>query len=90
MDDQRDRLSDRGRYVELLLVRPGVGAWWLSAADASPADLSPPSNGLTVVAIDAMAPVAGGPEAPEEVRAGDVLVRVAPRSMEYYAVQIDS
>ena len=84
-----DQLADAGRYVELLLVRPGDGGWWLSAGDGSPADHSAASDGVILTAIEEMEPIGSSPAAPAECAAGDVVVRVAPRRMEYYAGRIE-
>jgi hypothetical protein len=83
-----DRLASSGQYLELLLVRPGIGAWQLTTGDGTPTDESPSSDGVVVNALEMMRPVGDGPLPPEELEEGDVLVRVAPRQMEYYAVRI--
>ncbi len=89
LSDRLDQLADDGRYVELLLVRPGSGGWWLSAGDGSPVDHSASSDGVILTAVEAMEPIGSSPPAPAAYAAGDVVVRVAPRPMDYYAGRIE-
>lgn len=89
LSDRLDQLADDRRYVELLVVRPGSGGWCLSAGDGSPVDLSPASDGVILTAVDAMEPIGSSPPAPDACVAGDVVVRVAPRRMEYYAGRLE-
>jgi len=86
--DRLERLEDEQDYVELLLVRPGVGAWALTTGDGTPTDESPSSDGLVLTAVTSMEPIGRSGAPPEEYEKDDLLVRVAPRLMEYYAVRI--
>jgi len=83
-----DRLEDGNDYVELLLVRPGRGAWALTTGDGTPTDESPSSDGLVLAALSSMVPVGESGEAPEEYEKDDLLLRVAPAGMEYYLARI--
>jgi len=83
-----DRLEEEQDYVELLLVRPGVGAWVLSTGDGTATDEGPSGDGLVLSAVTSMEPVGRSGAPPEEYEKDDLLVRVAPRLMEYYAVRI--
>jgi len=86
--DRLDRLEDGNDYIELLLVRPGRGAWALTTGDGTPTDESPSSDGLVLAALASMAPVGESGEAPEEYERDDLLLRVAPAGMEYYLARI--
>ena len=83
-----DRLADETDYVELLLVRPGSGAWALTTGDGTATDESPSSDGLVMSAVTSMLPVGTSGAPPEEYQKDDFLVRVAPRVMEYYVARI--
>jgi hypothetical protein len=84
-----DRLADFRDYVEILLVRPGVGAWMLMTGDGTPSDESPPSDGLVRTSVGSMLPVGESGYPPEEYERDDLLFRVAPRAgMEYYVTRI--
>ncbi|MCP4661502.1 MAG: hypothetical protein GY856_39370 [bacterium] len=86
--DRLDRLESTGPYLELLLVRPGTGAWQLTTGDGTPTDESPSSDGVVLNALEMMRPVGDSPPPPEDFATGDVLVRVKPAPMEYYAVRL--
>lgn len=82
--------------VEMVVVRPGVGAWKISAGDGAETDLDPTkpgaepvSDGTVHFSLDRMEPVAGASvqaEPPAGVLPGDVLVMIDPGSFELYAV----
>jgi len=86
--DRLDRLEDGNDYIELLLVRPGRGAWALTTGDGTPTDESPSSDGLVLAALASMVPVGDSGEPPEEYEKDDLLLRVAPAAMEYYLARI--
>ena len=86
--DRLDRLEDGNDYIELLLVRPGRGAWALTTGDGTPTDESPSSDGLVLAALASMVPVGESGEPPEEYEKDDLLLRVAPARMEYYLARI--
>jgi len=86
--DRLDRLEDGNAYIELLLVRPGLGAWALTTGDGTPTDESPSSDGLVHAALASMVPVGESGEPPEEYGKDDLLLRVAPAEMEYYLARI--
>ena len=86
--DRLDRLEDGNDYVELLLVRPGRGAWALTTGNGTPTDESPSSDGVVLAALASMVPVGESGEPPEEYEKDDLLLRVAPAGMEYYLARI--
>lgn len=86
--ERLSRLEDDRRYVELLLVRPGVGAWWLGTGDGTVQDESPSSDGITLTALSSLKVLGDSGPAPEEFLRNDLLFRVAPQEMEYYVARI--
>jgi hypothetical protein len=58
-----DELQDAGATVEVLWVRPGIGAWTLGLAGDSPRNLAGAGNPVRF-ALDQMQPVGGSPPAP--------------------------
>lgn len=83
-----DRLEDDRDYVEILLVRPGAGVWHLMSGDGTPSDESPASDGVVRTSIESMLPIGDSGRPPSEYAQDDLLIRVAPREMEYYATRI--
>lgn len=83
-----EKLEDGRRYVELLWVRPGAGAWSLTLNDGDADDEGPASDGGVLTSPQAMDPIGDSGAAPEAFERDDLLFRVAPREMEYYAARI--
>lgn len=81
-----NRLVHTRPYLELFLARPGVGAWSMAAGEGAAGDEDGEREGSLRTTLADMEPVAAGPPPPEELAAGDVLVMVDPRALEYYAV----
>ena len=67
--------------VDLLLVRPGVGAWQIKAAKTSALDESARSERPLRIDVTRMIPVPGSPSVPESFMPGDVLAVVEPRTL---------
>ena len=83
-----DRLHLDGPQIELLLVRPGVGAWRLTQFDGGLDDLSPSSDGQILTELASMEPIDESGPPPVEYERDDILIQVAPRSMEYFVARI--
>lgn len=79
-----DRVEDLRTYADVLLVRPGEGAWRLTAGDGSDQDDDGVADGKLAVALDRMRPVEGIAEAAPPSRFGskDVVVLIDPNRME--------
>lgn len=82
-----NRLVHTRPYVEFFLARPGVGAWVLTAGEGAEGDEDGAHDGSLRITLATMQPLAASPPPPEGLEAGDVLVMVDPRSLEYYAVK---
>jgi hypothetical protein len=70
------------RLVELLLVRPGVGAWGLRAGDGGTEDFDGAVDDAVTLLLERLEGVGDGPAFPGELLAGDVLVLLDPDRLE--------
>lgn len=80
--DGRDAIGDSRGQAELLVVRPGVGAWRLRLGDGGPSDEDGSADGRLEAALDRLVPLAGGPPPPKEFQAEDFVLLVDPNSLE--------
>ena len=88
--DDRDALEDMRSFVEILGVRPGVGAWTVTVGDGSPIDEDLRVDGRLEVALDNLQPLGDSPAvAPDKVQRGDVVVLMDPNAMELTIVSVD-
>lgn len=83
-----NRLVHTRPYIELFLARPGVGAWVMAAGEGAEGDDDGEQDGSLRTTLASMQPLAASPPPPDELAAGDVLVMVDPRTLEYYAVEL--
>jgi hypothetical protein len=79
-------MSDAHEVVELLLVRPGIGAWGLTVGDGGASDGDGDRNGAIRLALAALRPVLLAPAAPSAVLPGDALVVIDTQTLQF-AVQ---
>jgi hypothetical protein len=75
-------------WVDMVLVRPGVGAWTLRASDGGGQDRDGTANGRTVTALEDAEPVGVSPEPPDRFQEDDVLVVIDPRELRFYATRL--
>ena len=87
-----DRVEDLRVHAEVLLVRPGKGAWRLTARDGRAEDDDGAVDGKIAAALDRMLPVmsdtgavTAGP--PERFDPRDVVVLIDPNKMELTLVE---
>ena len=78
-------IRDHRGVVELLLVRPGVGAWGLSVGDGGESDDGRAPDGAIRVLPASMHPIGASPGPVSLLQRGDVVVAVDPARMEYLA-----
>jgi hypothetical protein len=83
-----DRLDDRRYSLEVLVVRPGQGAWRQSLGDGDASDEDHAANGRIEWAAARGRAVRGGPAAPEDFDPGDVIIAIDPTRMELYATRL--
>ena len=72
-------------FLEILLVRPGRGAWALSVGDGGASDADRKEDGSIEADLAAMRPIEATEAAPAQLENGDVIVVVDPRLMQFYA-----
>ena len=82
-----DRVEDARTFAEVLLVRPGAGAWQLTVGDGGEGDDDGAADGKIAVALDHMTPVAGTAPPPARFDPRDVVVLIDPNRMELTIVQ---
>ena len=87
-DGKLDRLEGRGYSLEVLVARPGLGAWHLSLGDGDPDDEDGVANGRIEWAVGKGRPVKGDPPAPLDFSPGDVVIAMDPTRMEIYAARM--
>ena len=87
---QLDHLVIEHKFLDMLLVRPGVGVWTQLLGDGTPFDDGPRGDGKAVG--NPAKSVAVGIEAPppKKFDKGDVLVLIDSRRMQSYAVEVGS
>lgn len=83
-----DRLEDRRYALEVLVARPGQGAWRLSLGDGDADDEDKVANGRIEWAVAKGRPVKGNVEAPRDFNPGDVVIAMDPARMEIYATRL--
>jgi hypothetical protein len=80
--DGKDAIEDRRPRLELLVVRPKVGAWSLRIRDGEASDGNGVIDGRVEGVLERMEPLAGSPPPPSELQRDDVLVGLDPASLE--------
>jgi hypothetical protein len=86
---QLSKLENARGIAELLIVRPGRGAWRLSAAKNESVDDARDNPALLRLDASAFRAVEGVPSDDlRHLRRGDVLAMIDPRVMEFYVVPV--
>ncbi len=75
------QLSQR-RYVEALLVEPGLGAWGLTAGDGSIRDGDGEVNGVILVRFEQMEQLHGSGSAPQHASSSGMLIVIDALTLE--------
>jgi hypothetical protein len=86
-NSRADRVEDARTFAEVLLVRPGAGAWQLTVGDGSERDDDGAADGKLAAALDRMTPVAGTDPPPTRFDPKDVVVLIDPNRLELTVVQ---
>jgi len=83
-----DQVEDARGYAEVMVVRPGEGAWGLTVGDGSEADEDGQADGRVAAALDRMRPVAAeGANPPQRFDPKDVVILIDPNRMELTVVK---
>jgi hypothetical protein len=77
-------LQDSREFLEILVVRPGEGAWSLSVGDGGSSDADMQPDGNIEATLASMRPLQGSKGAFDQLLPGDVVIVVDPRQMEFY------
>jgi hypothetical protein len=83
-----DRYESARGAVDLLIVRPHVGAWVVYAADGEPGDADRQRNGRTTVVFGEARSLTGRAPAPQRLTPHDVVVAIDVRRLQYYLTEI--
>jgi hypothetical protein len=85
-----NRLDLERRFVYLLLVRPGAGAWMLRAGDGGASDEDGEPDGTLRAMLSDLTTVGDGPAPPAHVSPGDLLLVIDPNRMTFLRARIGS
>ena len=83
-----DLLQVDSDFVELLVARPGVGAWGESVGHGGASDVGGGAGGFTRASFGAMRPIGSTGPAPNEILPGDIVVVIDPNAMECFAARL--
>ena len=86
--DGRDAVEDQRTLVELLVVRPEVGAWAMRVSDGNPSDGDERIDGRLEGILDRMEPLAASPQAPSVFQRDDVVLALDPALMEITLIKV--
>lgn len=81
--------ADRG-FLELLVARPGVGAWADSVGRGGASDLGADASGAVRASVAAMRSVGKTGPAPTKIVPGDVVVVIDPNAMDCFATRFSA
>lgn len=85
---QLQQLETHLPIANLLLVRPGTGAWELTVGDGGPDDDDHAANGISTNRPEQMNAVGRSPEAPKNFRADDLLFVFDPMSVAMLSLRV--
>lgn len=83
-----EALQDARGFLEILLVRPGQGAWAQSVGDGGASDSSGLPDGRVQASFASMRPIESSKAAPGQLAPGDVVIGVDPESLEFYGTRV--
>jgi len=83
-----DTVEDMRSFAEVLVVRPGVGAWTLRLGDGGPLDADGAADGRLAAALDAMEPLPDSPAPPAHFQRDDTVLLLDPNAMEMTLVKV--
>jgi hypothetical protein len=77
-------VQEKEQLLVFFLARPGVGAWVSTVEDGSPADGDANSDGNVSALLESMKPVGLSPEAPFDLLRNDIVIAIAPRTLDVF------
>jgi hypothetical protein len=87
-NDGRDAVENRGNLLELLVVRPGAGAWESRISDGDESDSDGAIDGRLEGLLDQMKPISGTAPPPSVFQKDDLVLAIDPASMEITLVKV--
>ena len=84
-----DHLDVRSENLDVVVVRPRVGAWTLRIVDGGPNDEDGHSNGAVTLRLGRMLPIAGEMAGPPVVTGKDVILAVDPQTLNVFLRQAE-
>jgi hypothetical protein len=84
---QLRKLSADLGEVEVMVVRPGTGAWELYVAKSSKADESRGAEDLRLD-VGSMRPIGNSPASPNALKQGDIVAVIDPYMMRYFVTEV--
>ncbi len=85
-----NRLELEHPLVEIVLVRPTVGAWAARVGDGGALDDDGQADGTLRAALSALTPLGESPPPPERLRPNDVLLVIDPQTLTYLTARLPS
>ncbi|HEV8578936.1 MAG TPA: hypothetical protein VGX68_07605 [Thermoanaerobaculia bacterium] len=86
--DGKDAVEDRRTLLELLVVRPGAGAWALLVGDGDPSDGDGRIDGRLEGILDRLQPLGTSPAPPSAFQGGDLVLGLDPAALEITVVKV--
>lgn len=83
-----DLVQRSGTDLEMLVVRPGRGAWRGRVSDGGPADLDGTDDGGVALAVASLVPLDATDARIERIRPGDLVVGIDPSTLEVFAQRV--
>ena len=84
-----DRLRHQRQSVDMMVIRAGVGGWWLRTWDTAPTDRDGADDDQVLTSLTDFEPLtAGGPPPPERFARDDVLVVLDRRELAVYHTRL--
>jgi hypothetical protein len=87
-NDGKDAVEDRRSLLELLVVRPGAGAWESRISDGDESDSDGVIDGRLQGVLDQMKPVSGTAPPPSVFQKDDLVLAIDPAALEITLVKV--
>jgi len=75
--------KEQRAYLDVLLVRPGVGCWTVSLGDGGVTDLDGRPDGFVKADFSRMVPLGSSPASPEDAKGKDLVFAVDPETLQF-------
>jgi hypothetical protein len=75
-------------YVDVVWIRPGVGAWRKTVGDGGRFDADGKPDGKTQLSVDDMKPVGESLDHPKKIEKGDTIFIFNPRTLAWFVTEV--